>query len=257
LAKEDDKVLEGMQKLIEQKMVEEDAEEFIKFIPPDKLNKEEKALIEKIKKGKIDPKDPKTVKKVKNLLKKFSKEISKGLEVSEAKEEIEKDLEESKKFVKLIRDERELFKLFPSENIIKVPVPGKDDVLVEFKVKPIEKGDDLSILNIDTQVLEDLPDPDKLILAKERSGAKLTKEERDRLEEIQLLLFEKSNANIPEMMDAMNEFLAKFITPPDCNGDIKERKRFWQHTPFKFRVDVMTEALEVLGLGPETSERLF
>lgn len=169
--------------------------------------------------------------------------------VPEMHEEQEKAQEE---FNSIIKTEDELLEIFSPKRLeIKLLYQGN---LFNFTVKQIEPTDDLSILELDSNLYADLNEEDMAIVDKLSKGEELTKEEQAYVTKRDK---ERRQESTEERMNKVHNVLAQFVTPPDFEGDIDKRLEFWGTVDFLFKTFLFAQVLRALGFDQDSMVKLF
>jgi hypothetical protein len=144
------------------------------------------------------------------------------------------------------------------------------DVLGEhfdFRIRPIEKGDDLSFMDLDNQIFNDIADEDKKILDKWGKGLELTPEEMQQMQKFEAQMkaaqMENGESASDNGLDSVHKLLASQVTPPAFESEpdpdlrFKMKVEFWKKFPFMQKLILFRRTSTMLGLAPEQVGSLF
>lgn len=163
-----------------------------------------------------------------------------------------------KEFEEVIESEDDLLKEFSPERfniqVIYTSPLTKTPKLYKFTVKPIEPGDDLSLLDIDKDIYSDLRPEEKAIMEKLQRGETLTEDDFKIMQKAEA---EARKKTADKVLDQTHTVLSQFVTPPDFGGDLEKRKEFWINADFMFKMFLFTEVVNRLGLNQQTLIKLF
>lgn len=193
----------------------------------------------------LTPEEIADIKKAQEEAKEYEEKV---LKPKEEQEQIEAKAE----FDSIISSERELLKLFSTERF-KIQVIY-DKKLLNFTITPVKPGDDLSYLELDQLTYMDFTDEEKTVLDKMAKG-EATDEDMD-------VLMKKASSKNKDMaeqaINIMIRVLANYVTPPDFNGDIDARMKFWEtQVDINLRTFLATVVMDRLGLSFNKTAQLF
>lgn len=122
------------------------------------------------------------------------------------------------------------------------------------QIKPLDDSRAVKLTEAHQDIYMDLDPNQRKINQKYLEGKKLTKEEENILADLN----EKVLATtITDKSDEILTLLAHQVTPPDFNGNIEKRKKFWASVPFTVRISLYVKLLDILGLKDTENEKLF
>jgi len=227
-------------------------DEFAPVLKKLELETEERNLIAELEKGLITPQDATKVRKLRELILKYQDTLEKKLAKEKKKKEIKELLDRFENLRVVIQTEKELLEaLSPQERTVEIDT---GDFVLEFSVKPLEPGDDLSIVNVDEGLLEKISTKERLLLRKGRAGQLRSKKEKEQYE---LLLAKMEQNRLRHFADEAHkaaEFLATFLSPPD---DFEKAYDFWMSQTVGLRTVAVIKTIEALGLSDRDVNKLF
>ena len=213
-----------------------------KIMPKDVMNDPpEKGMIN----SELDPTNPEDLAKIEEEARQIQKEVVEP----EHQEKAKKALED---FREIIETEEQLLKKIPEDRrVINVT---DDDQLWRFRVKPIEAGDNFKSLELDLDLLSNIPVETREAIIKKGQGKVLTREEERLIREFDF----SDTSNVADAtLESAIYILSNYVTPPYFDGDAERRKNYWIQAPFSFKLFIATEAFKLLGLDGETKFKLF
>lgn len=167
-------------------------------------------------------------------------------------EKIEKTIEVIEDFEEIIETEQQLVELFNEERF-NLDVVYKNRLL-KFKIKPITEGDDLSFLDLDLAIYSDMSEEEAETIEKVVKNEKLSKKDEKILEAMD----ERQMKKIAEKgYEMVNKLLAQHVTPPDYNGDLEKRYKFWEQADFILKELLVKEVTDRLGIDGNQTAKLF
>jgi len=217
------------------------------------LNKEERALVKELEEGSVKADDDLKIKQLRKLFIKYKDKIKKTITSKKARDKLEKTLKDLEDFKVILKTERELLEVFNPDRERRVRIDTGDYVL-EFKVKPIEAGDDLSVVNMDERLLGELTASERAKLQKGLAGTIQNEKEEEEYLELMLKLDQLRLKNFAKEAEKTAKFLATFLSPPE---DKKKALEFWKAQPTALQTVALIKTLDALGFSKEETDRLF
>ena len=199
----------------------------------------------------LDPNDPEDMKKIEDEANRVWQD--------KKKEDERATVDTTDKYKTRIATEDEMVKFFEQDEAYDLKVVW-DDTLFEFKVKPLEAGDNIDVLNIDMDMLSDMDMPTREALSNKAQGMDLTAKEQELVNAVERKAIPQNSNSIITMA---NKLLATYVTPPEFNKINNEKKRlkarrdWWSARPFSFKMFLMGQVLKLIGMDTTATFKLF
>ena len=209
----------------------------------------------KKRKSKVKKKTKKTIDNLELSPENIAKMEAEATENFEKKilPEIQEETEEAlKEFNEIISTEDELVELFSPQRF-EISIVYKQKLL-KFTIKPMAPGDDLSVLDVDQQVYANLTEEEKKIIEKIGKGEELTEEESKTIQDSNKRARQETASN---QLGRMHLILAQFVTPPEFDGDIDKKVKFWEGVDFILKTFLTNQIMDKLGFHPDAMVKLF
>lgn len=228
-------------------------EQFLPGLKLLNLTPKEQEIIKELEDGKIKASDSVKVGQIRQIYVKYHDQIAENLKTAKQRKEFEKFMENIKEFRAIIETERELLEVLKpyEDKWIKIDT---GDYLLKFKVKPIEPGDDLSVMNVDEHIMSELSAYERNLLARGTSGNLKSEQEEEKYLEIVSKMEQQRIANLAKEIEKTANFLGTFLSPPEDKAKAVE---FWKRQNIAMQTIALTRTLEALGLAGRSVERLF
>lgn len=159
-------------------------------------------------------------------------------------------------FDEVIDSEKQFLDLFNPDRYKIEVIYGTQGQSKLFKLEVIPvKDQDLSYIDMDLNIYDDLNNKERQVIDKNFTGEKLTKKEHKMLDEIEAKEKAKQTQKVNEMLCML---LANHITWPNHEKNtLKQRVAFWKQAPFDFRTYLGEKVLAILGLDNRNSITFF
>jgi len=227
--------------------------QFLPALKKLKLAADEQELVRELEEGEIKASDDLKTKYLRELFIKYRDEINEAIKSKKQRDRLEKTLDDLKNFRAVLRTERELLEVFKPDREKRIRI-NTGEYILEFKVKPIEPGDDLSIVNMDERILERLTAAERVKLRKGMTGMLKNEKEEEEYLELMFKLDQLRMKSLAKETENVAKFLATFLSPPD---DKKKALEFWKAQSTALQSVALIKTLEALGLSKDETDKLF
>lgn len=217
------------------------------------LEPEEREIIEALENEELESADSLKIKKLREILKKYSDDVHKRLKSERKRQRFDQLVEDLENLKLVLKTEKELLEVFKPKAEKRIQVDTGDYVL-EFRVKPIEPGDDLSMVNMDERILEQLTAAERVKLRKGMTGMLKNEKEEEEYLELMFKLDQLRMKSLAKETENVAKFLATFLSPPD---DKKKALEFWKAQSTALQSVALIKTLEALGLSKDETDKLF
>ena len=220
----------------------------VKKLPFNKLDPEIQDYIIRIDEGQILDSDE--YKELRKVLKKYRPYIEKY--------KPDETVDNYKKIEENITTEQELLDFLDNDEDKKIHMRldlGKGEKDLYFDIAPLDDSRAIKFSEAHVDIYANITPQERKVYEKSKRNETMTREEMNILEDINEKLIHLQTA---EKSEIINEFLAWQLTPPDFNGDIEMRKKFWAtNFPFYPKIELFSRVAKILGLSEENNEKLF
>lgn len=228
-------------------------DQFLPALKKLKLAADEQELVKELEESEIKASDDLKIKRLRELFVKYKDEIDKTIKSKKQKNRLEKTLEDLENFKAVLKTERELLEVFKPDREKRIRI-NTGEYILEFRVKPIEPGDDLSMVNMDERILEQLTAAERVKLRKGMTGMLKNEKEEEEFLELMFKLDQLRMKSLGKETENVAKFLATFLSPPD---DKKKALEFWKAQSTALQSVALFKTLEALGLSKVEADKLF